>query len=211
VNTNLTVTLRPATAADVEMLAELVLQLFQSEMPGTLHGPRAGQFQVFRCLLAHELSSNIHGRFLALDEDGTPVGTLSLRLPSDPGLAQLPPQLLSLAFSALGLADTLRFIATMLRGSLSAEPPLRPGESFIYSVVIAEHMRERGLGSAMMDQLEHVARQSGAQVALLRVVRGNTRARAFYLRHGYQMVGRTPIWLAWFGFPSELLRKDLTP
>jgi ribosomal protein S18 acetylase RimI-like enzyme len=61
----------------------------------------------------------------------------------------------------------------------------------------------------MMAQLEQVARQAGARVALLRVMRGNTRARAFYLRQGYQVVGRTPAWVAWLGLPSELLRKDL--
>lgn len=204
-----TVTLRPATATDAEALAALVVQLYQSEVPDGMRGPRAGQQRLFRYLIEHELAGGICGRFLALDEAGEAVGTASLRLAGDPTLFHLPPRLLSCALSAVGPVDTLRLAATMLRGSLSVETPLRRDEGFIYSVVVAEAQRGRGVGAVMMALLEDVARQAGVHAALLRVIVNNARARAFYLRQGYQVIARPPLWVNWLGLPSDLLRKEL--
>lgn len=205
-----TVTLRPVTAADAEALADLVVQLYQTEVPGGLRAPRAGQVRLFRYLIEHELASGARGRFLALAERGAPVGTASVRLYGDSGHVTLPPRLLSVAARSVGLADTLRIAGTVLRGSLVGETSLRRGECFVYSVVVAEGHRRRGVGQAMMEQLEDYARRTGARAALLRVIVGNRPARQLYLRLGYTVVSRTPPWADYLGLPSELLRKELS-
>lgn len=205
-----TVTLRPATAADAEALADLVVQLYHTEVPGGLRGPRAGQVRLFRYLIEHELAGGVRGRFLGVDEAGAPVGSASMRLYGDPTLATLPPGLLSVAARTIGVGDSMRFVGAMLRGSLVGESSLRRGECFVYSVVVAERQRGRGVGHAMMAQLEAYARRAGARSALLRVIVGNERARSLYLKLGYRVFSRTPPWVDWVGLPSELMRKELS-
>jgi ribosomal protein S18 acetylase RimI-like enzyme len=85
---------------------------------------------------------------------------------------------------------------------------LRQGECFIYSIVVEEAHRGRGVGLAMMEQLEAEARAAGARAALLRVIVGNAPARALYLKLGYSVLSRTPPWADRLMLPSELLRKD---
>lgn len=202
-------TLRPVTAADAGALAELVAELYRAEEPGVLRGSWAGQRRLFSQLLEHELASGAGGRFLALDEAGKPVGTASVRFAGDPGPPALPPGLFMGAVRAVGLADALRFFGYMLRGSLSSETPLRRGECYIYSVVVREGARGRGVGTMLVEGMELHARQAGARAALLRVMRGNAGARRLYLRLGYTPIASTPPILAWLGTPNELLRKEL--
>lgn len=204
-----TVTLRQATAADAEALAALVVQLYHSEVPGGLRSDPAGQRRLFRYLIEHELLGGVRGRFLAVGEGGAALGSASVRLYGDPSLTTLPRGLVAVAARSVGLGDTLRIVGTMLRGALVGETSLRRGECFIYSVVVDRAHRGRGVGQAMMAQLEERARRAGARAALLRVIVGNERARALYLRLGYRVVGRTPPWLDRLALPSELLRKEL--
>jgi ribosomal protein S18 acetylase RimI-like enzyme len=202
-------TLRPVTAADAEAVARLVVQLVHAEAPGTMRGPHAGQVHLFTYLIGHELADSTRGRFLAVDELGSALGSASVRLAGDISTASLPPRLLSVAARSIGLLNTARLLGTMLRGSLAGETSLRRGECFIYSVVVDEAHRGRGVGLAMMEQLEAHARVAGARAALLRVIVGNAPARALYLRLGYRVVGRTPVWADGLILPSELLRKEL--
>lgn len=204
-----TVTLRPVTAADAEALSDLVVQLFHTEVPGALRGDRAGHVRLFRYLVEHELAAGVCGRFLAVDEAGASLGSGSVRLFGEPALVSLPSGLLALAARSVGVANTVRMVGTLLRGSLVAETPLRRGECFIYSVVVAERLRGRGIGHAMMGQIEEVARRAGARSALLRVISGNARARSLYLKLGYRVISHTPAWVTWVGMPSELMRKEL--
>ncbi|MEI8165067.1 MAG: GNAT family N-acetyltransferase [Chloroflexales bacterium] len=203
------VTLRSATASDAKALADLIVQLYQSEQPGGLRGPRDGQVRLFQYLIEHELRAGIQGRFLAVDAADTALGSASVRLNGDPQLATLPPNLFAVAARALGLTDTLRLFSAMLRGSLLTETSLRRDECFVYSVIVAEGERGRGVGATMMAQIEQYARTAGARAALLRVIVGNAHARHLYLKLGYRVIGRTPTWADWFSPPSELLRKEL--
>ncbi len=204
-----TVTLRPATSTDAEALAELVVQLFHAEMPGVLRGPRAGQVRLIRHLVEHELATSARGRFMALDASGRPVGSASIRLYGDVSTVSLPRGALALAMRCLGLFNTLVLIGNMLRAALVGETRLRPGECYIYSVVVAEDQRGRGIGDAIMDRIEEQARRMGAGVAYLRVISSNQPARRLYLRRGYQIVARTSPLVGRISIPSELMRKDL--
>ncbi|MFQ3664332.1 MAG: GNAT family N-acetyltransferase [Chloroflexaceae bacterium] len=204
-----TVTLRPASSTDADALAELVVQLFHAEMPGVLRGPRAGQVRLIRHLVEHELASGARGRFMALDAGGRPVGSASIRLYGDVSTVSLPRGTLALALRCLGSLNTLVLIGNMLRAALVGETRLRPGECYIYSVVVAEDQRGRGIGDAIMDRIEEQARRMGASVAYLRVISSNQPARRLYLRRGYQIVARTPPLVGRISIPSELMRKDL--
>lgn len=204
-----TVTLRPVTATDAETLAELVVQLFHAEAPGMLRGPRDGQVRLIRHIIEHELAGGVRGRFLAIDAAGTPVGSASLRLYGDPSTVSLPANTLVLAVRHLGPINTLTLLGNIMRASLVGETSLRPGECYIYSVVVDESLRGRGIGNAIMEQIEEQARLAGAQVAFLRVISGNEPARRLYLRRGYRIVARTTALASWLGIPSELMRKDL--
>lgn len=204
-----TVTLRPATAADAAALAGLIAELYHDEEPRVLRGPLDGQLRLFGHLLEHELAEGARGRFLAVDEAGAPLGSASVRLYGDPGAATLPPRLFSTAVGAVGLADAVRFFGYLLRGSLSAETPLRRGECYIYSVVVHASARRRGVGTAMMEQVEAYARRAGATACLLRVMAGNEGARRLYRHLGYSTVSRSARLAALLGVPSELMRKEL--
>jgi ribosomal protein S18 acetylase RimI-like enzyme len=202
-------TLRPVTAADAGALAALVAELYRAEEPAVLRGSRAGQERLIGHILEHELAGSTRGRFLALDETGRPVGTASVRFAGDAGPPAMPPGLFMAAVRAVGLGDALRFFGYVLRGSLSSETTLRRGECYIYSVVVREGARGRGVGTALIEGVEAHAREAGARVALLRVMRGNAGARRLYLRLGYSPIASTPPILAWLGTPNELLRKEL--
>lgn len=204
-----TVTLRPATAADAESLAGLVLQLYHAEAPQMLRAPREGQLQLFRHLSEYELAGGARGRFLAVDAMGHLLGSVSLRFASDAMYATMPPGLLSLAIRLIGPLDTMRLLASVLRASLASEVALRSGECYVYSVVVDEAARGRGIGQTMMEQVEGYARRAGAHTTLLRVLTSNQRARRLYERLGYRVVARTPALLRWLGLPSDLMRKQL--
>ncbi|MBX0329878.1 GNAT family N-acetyltransferase [Oscillochloris sp. ZM17-4] len=202
-----TITLRPAAPEDAGAVADLLVQLYHTEAPGVLRGARSGQAQLLQHVLANELSAG-GGRYVAANS-GTIVGSASLRRASGPADAALPPGSLRVAIATIGLGDTLRLVLSALRASLTSDVSLRPGECYIYSVVVDEPARGRGVGAAMMTQIEGAARHLGARSALLRVVVGNEPARRLYLRLGYRVVSRTPPILDRVALPTELMRKEL--
>lgn len=203
------ITLRPATTDDVGPMTTLLVQLYRTEAPGVLRGPVDGQVRLFRHLVEYELSGGGGGRYVAVDTSGTIVGSASLRSPGRSVEVLLPSGTLQVAVSSIGLSDTLRLILGALRASLISEVNLSVGEYYIYSVVVDEGARRRGIGAAMVGQIESIARSLGARRALLRVLVVNESARRLYLRLGYRAVSRTPQILDWLTFPSELMQKDL--
>lgn len=203
------VTLRPAILDDAGAVAELLVQLYHTEVPDVLHGPHVGQVQLFRHLVEHELAGGIGGRYVAADTSGQIVGSASLRSLAHSAEGILPTETLKIAFTTIGVGDTLRLIGSALRASFTSDVTLGFGECYIYSVVVDQAARKRGIGAAMMGQLEDVARSYGAHTALLRVVASNDPARRLYLRLGYRVISRTPHFLDWITFPTELMRKDL--
>ncbi len=61
----------------------------------------------------------------------------------------------------------------------------------LYSLVTAPGREGEGIGSALLAQAEATARERGVVTMRLEVRVDNDRAIAFYLRHGYETVGRT--------------------
>ncbi|WP_129626959.1 GNAT family N-acetyltransferase [Candidatus Oscillochloris fontis] len=203
------ITLRPATSTDVEVLAVLLVQLYHVEAPGVLHGPLEEQQRFFQHLIGYELASGSTGRYIALDPNGKIVGTLGLRQPGCTFVMLLPPGTLRMALNTIGLADTLRLIFNGLRNACAPEITLAPGEFYLYSLVVDETMRYRGIGAKMLSTIETIARQLGGHTLLLRVLTNNTSALQLYQRMGYQMVAHTPSFLEQIAIPSAVMRKVL--
>ncbi|MEI7770716.1 MAG: GNAT family N-acetyltransferase [Chloroflexales bacterium] len=203
-----TINLRPAAPDDAGDLADLLVQLYRAEAPGVLRGPTAGQVRLFQHIIAYELARGSDRRYVA-SASGQILGSAGLRTPARPAEDLLPPGTLRAAVAAIGIGDTLRLILSGLRASLIPDVNLGPGECYIYSVVVDAAARGRGVGAAMMTQIEDEARRRGIRAALLRVVVGNDTARHLYARLGYRPVSRTPPILDRITFPTELMRKEL--
>ncbi|MCG8349516.1 MAG: GNAT family N-acetyltransferase [Chloroflexales bacterium] len=201
--------LRPAQQDDIEALAALLVQLYASEAPGMLRGSLAGQQGLLRYILEADEAVELRNRYVACDKFGTVVATAGLRWFSDESLGAMPPGTVEAAVAKLGAINTLFFCAAMVRSALIPETLLPTDSVYIYSVVVDENVRGQGIGAAMMLGVEDLARQQGAQAALLRVLVDNQDARAFYVRLGYTIIDRSPRWLDWLTFPSELMCKDL--
>ncbi len=52
-----------------------------------------------------------------------------------------------------------------------------------------ESRRRSGLGSALMQQMLNLARESGARMAVLETQTCNEKAIALYRKHGFQVIG----------------------
>jgi ribosomal protein S18 acetylase RimI-like enzyme len=207
--THVTVELQRADLNHMEALAKLIVQLYNVEVPGVLGGPYEGQIRLFQHILTHELKNGGYGRYVAQSESGTIIGSIGLRLAGEPISNIVPPELVSVAINTVGMYSTLRIFGNMLRSALLPETLLRPGDAYIYSVVVDERLRGLGFGRAMLDQTEQIAYNHGARAVLLRVLSHNDIAHRLYDHAGYQVIGRTPRWIGWLSYSTDLMRKDL--
>ena len=80
------------------------------------------------------------------------------------------------------------------------------GAPYIATLLVAEEHRNRGVGSQLLRHAEHVF--SGQRQIFLCVSAANERARALYLRHGFEQVAILPD-LVVEGRDELLLRKRL--
>ncbi len=202
----------PATWNDLDVLANLMVQLYNAELPGSLRGPLAGQRALMRYFLEQSGPEGLRGRYVAVDDDGAIVGSAAMRLHGDPDVGVLPAGTLRAAVRYLGLINTLQLFSTMLRAALAPETQLEPQSAYIHSVVIDAEWRGQGLGHGLMAAIEQVAQDRGARTCVLRVITSNTSARRLYQRLGYQVIERTPPWMEWtewLTFPSEIMTKRL--
>jgi len=65
----------------------------------------------------------------------------------------------------------------------------------LFSFRIVPEMRSLGIGSVLLHKVEQDLIHRGFQRSCLNVVRTNIRGRAFYARHGYEVIGEDPgVW-----------------
>jgi ribosomal protein S18 acetylase RimI-like enzyme len=64
--------------------------------------------------------------------------------------------------------------------------------AYLRLLLVAEDRTSRGIGAALLDDVERRARRAGSRYMLLLVTTTNRRARSFYARHGYRFVGVLP-------------------
>jgi GNAT superfamily N-acetyltransferase len=68
-------------------------------------------------------------------------------------------------------------------------PDVGPGDVEVKRLYVLSRAQGTGVGAALMDKAAAIARQMGKRRLLLGVHEGNRRARAFYARHGFVMIG----------------------
>jgi len=66
------------------------------------------------------------------------------------------------------------------------------GEWEIENVVVGNEFRRRGIASALLSALFESAKKAGNPALHLEVRESNAEARQFYMKHGFQQVGRRP-------------------
>ncbi|HEU5010907.1 MAG TPA: GNAT family N-acetyltransferase [Roseiflexaceae bacterium] len=203
-----TATLRLARYSDIAALAVLQAQLYHAEAPGALRGPLDRQHALLRYVLEGD-PRGLRRRYVWTDAHDTAIATASLQIPGDLLIGFTPPGTVQRAFALLGFTNALRLIGTLVRVSLASNGPSNRTCAYIHSVVVDERMRGQGIGHALMLAMEDEVRQHGVETVQLRVVVGNHGARRLYERLGYTMIGRTPRWLDWATFPTELMEKRL--
>jgi ribosomal protein S18 acetylase RimI-like enzyme len=203
------ISLRAATPADCSAVADLLVQLYAAELPGALSGPQATQRSLLKYTLEAEQYRGLHGRYLALDSDGTIIGTAATRLPGAPPVNRAPAGTLRLAFALLGFRHALHLVGTLARTMVLTSPPLPTHHAYVHGVVVAEGQRGQGWGEQIMLALEASLRDQGVRGIQLQVVLSNTGARRLYQRLGYQLSGRSPRWLDRLTFATETMSKLL--
>lgn len=194
---------RPATRADVQGIAALLLEGFGHEYRGRLRLRAARWIE-----RVHALPGRLTGMAVAVDQQDTPIGVAGLRTREIyPRLDGLEERAL---FEELGVGASLLLD---VRVSL-AEPTIyhpRANEAFIYSVAVTAPWRGHGVGDALLGWLHGRAGSLGKTLAVLEVSETNQPARRLYQRHGYSIRRRRRSVLAWLrlGAPVLLLEKRL--
>lgn len=74
-------------------------------------------------------------------------------------------------------------------GMASGVPTSHPGTVEIISMWVAPDARGRGVGDALVGDVERWARSEGARALRLCVAEGNPEAEALYRRHGFRFTG----------------------
>ncbi len=64
--------------------------------------------------------------------------------------------------------------------------------AYLRLLLVAEGKQSRGVGAALLRDAERRARASSCRHLVLLVTAANRRARDFYSRHGYRLVGNLP-------------------
>ncbi|KAB8144333.1 GNAT family N-acetyltransferase [Chloroflexia bacterium SDU3-3] len=203
-------TFRPAQPEDIPALAGLLVQLYNAELPGALHGPPEGQRRLMRYTL-EQGEGALFRRYVAVASDGQLVGTGSYRLARDKVFSPAPPGTVRRSVSELGLGNTAFLFMMLLRAGLVAESQLGNDGAYIHSLVVDERARGSGVGAWMLGQIERLAAADGASAAHLRVIVANARALPFYQRLGYRATARTSPLIGWATYPCDYMTKALSP
>jgi len=82
--------------------------------------------------------------------------------------------------------------------------------AYLRLLLVAEDRQSGGIGAALLDAAERIARTRCARHLVLLVTKTNRRARAFYERHGYRHVGELPRFVR-PTIDEALYAKDLRP
>lgn len=200
---------RPAAAEDIPVLARLIIDLYQSELPGALTGSQSAQEALMRFTLEANGPKALSQRYMLCDEQGQVCGTGMLEFPGEPAFERAPDGTIAAAFRLMGVKPTLTLLGTVARSLLGVYKHADPRSALIHSVVIQAGSRSKGAGQILVAGLEEKIRERGLPRARLQVLGTNTGAQRFYLRLGYREIWRLGGWQAALSWPSLVMQKDL--
>lgn len=66
----------------------------------------------------------------------------------------------------------------------------RKGNYHIHHFMVTKELRGAGIGSMMLSEAEKRAKTNGLHTMTLKILKSNTKARAFYLKHGFEIFER---------------------
>jgi ribosomal protein S18 acetylase RimI-like enzyme len=179
-------TFRPASAADSDLLADLVLG--EPEQETTRVAMRllnVSNFEVSREILRLSWRAAENWRQSVVAElDGTPAGVLQ----SGGSSLRITPTLVLAVLWRLPAATLLR-LPGRLRLQRRLVPPKPPGAYIVAELHVAPEFRGQGLGAAILAHAEEDARKSGFARMALHTLTTNP-AQHLYARCGFKEVAR---------------------
>jgi ribosomal protein S18 acetylase RimI-like enzyme len=175
--------LRPATRADADIAARLIL-----EPTGGLNRivpDQARALRAARAAFLAERSALSHTRAILAARDEAVVGQIirfdgsewpSLR--TGTGLVML---------RAVGARYAVRFVVEGRREERMV-PPIAPGELYVMSLAVVPAARSTGIGAILLDRALEEARGRGLRWVALDVHAENEAAVRFYRREGFTVI-----------------------
>lgn len=201
--------IRPATRADLPDLAGLIVELYQSELPGALTGPVEKQAELLRFTLEANGDRAVQHRYVLCNDHGAIIGTGMIEFPGDQRFERAPNGTVAATLRSLGVLRAVHLFGTVARSLLGVYRHNDPQSALIHSVVVTAHERSRGAGAALMDHLERTIRSHRYARARVQVLAWNTSAQRFYARRGYAEIWRLSGWRAMLSWPSVVMEKSL--
>jgi translation initiation factor 4G len=210
--------IRPATAADAEFVAWIILAASRSHLPlgAWDHYVAADEATVLRLLhrmVTQELQSFCRWeRFLVAEVDGVPAAGLSGYVSSDPAMANPTPAILA-ASRALGWNEAQIEAAGARLGAFLTCVIEPPSDTWVVEWVATKPaFRRRGIMHELLLAIVDAGRRRGFARSQIMVLVGNTAARCAYERAGFVYVDekRNPDFERVMGCPGiERLLRDL--
>lgn len=203
------VTIRPARVDDIPMLADLLRQLYDAELPGALTGAPDHQRRLLRFTLEAQPNQALQHRYVLCNADDQVLATGMIQFPTEPPFERAPAGTVRMAVTLLGYWAVGRLLLTIARSMIGIYPQRLADTVLLHSVVVDARYRGQGLGRCIVNQLEQIATEQGYQAVVLQVLADNAVARRFYLDCGYQEIWCSPRWVTMLNWSSYVLRKAL--
>lgn len=200
---------RPARVEDLPQIANLLIQLYEAELPGALSGSRIAQQHLLQFSLEANSAQGLRQRYVIADNSGDVLATAALDLPGSPPYERAPAGTIRKAFTTIGGWNTLQLLLVVARSLIYTHRPRLAQSALIHSVVVDKHQRQHGLGKMIVCKLEHISRAVGVANLMLQVLDSNYAARQFYHGLGYKVIWSSPIYLHMITWPIHLMHKQL--
>jgi len=183
--------IRPATAADAEFVAWVILAASRSHLPlGAWDHYVGGDEARVLAFLHHMVTQDVQSfcrwdGFLVAEVDGVPAAGLSGYSSSDPAMAEPTPALVA-ASRALGWSDAELEAAGIRLGPFLACVIDPPRDTWVVEwVATRPAFRRRGLVHELLLAVLDAGRRRGFARSQIMVLIGNTAARCAYERAGF--------------------------
>lgn len=205
----MTISIRAARREDFSAIAELLIQLYEVELPGALSGPHDRLKQLLIFSLEAKNSQGLRGRYVACSATGDILATAAMERPDEPPYERAPDGTISRSLALIGYRSTARLLMTVAQSMLGVRRPQTPEAVYFHSVVVDTRHRGQGIGHTLMTAIEQHAAADGYPAACLQVLTSNQAARRLYKQRGYEDIWSSPPWTHMLTWPSYLMRKSL--
>lgn len=202
-------TMRPAEASDLGRIAELLVQLYEAELPSILLGAPDKQAELIHFTLSARDFQGLRYRYVLCEQDGKIVGTAGLELPNGPYYERAPNGTVAKAFQLLGFRPALRLFTAILRQMCTGPRPEPDQAVLLHSFVIDKAQRGKGYGRTGLAMIEEEVGRLGFGEIYLEVLAENTSARRLYQNAGYKDFWQSPLWTKAIRWPGFLMLKRL--